>query len=67
MKERRSNAKELLLDIESELGQEKVTQVVAIITNFHQMSSSELEVELVDAFGDNGELKARFIEFLPRG
>ena len=67
MKERRSNAKELLLDIESELGAEKLTQVVAVITNFHQMSSGEVEMELVNAFGDNGELKARFIEFLPRG
>ena len=53
------------MDIESNLGQEKMSQLVEIIKNFSEMTSEEVESELDDIFGSSAQLLARFIDFLP--
>jgi hypothetical protein len=65
LKERRSNAKMLLSDIEEKLGKEKMTQLLDIIKGFHQRSSSELLTEIDGIFEGVSDLQTKFMDFLP--
>jgi hypothetical protein len=63
---RRSNAKELLIDIETKLGKEKMMIVVGMIRNFHQISTSALLSDITKIFEGDEDLMDRFTDFLPR-
>lgn len=65
LKERRANAKVLLLEIESIVSPEKYSQLMDIITDFYQKSSEEVLEEVEEIFEGHSELQARFIDFLP--
>ena len=64
--ERRVDAKQLLLDIEDQLGKEKLAEVVNAIKRLHQKPISDLKSELVEVLKGHAELLQRFLEFLPR-
>eukprot|EP00980_Cylindrotheca_fusiformis_P009921 scaffold2195_cov132-Cylindrotheca_fusiformis.AAC.5 len=64
-RERRSNAKRVLLEIDQKLGQEKLAQLMDLIRGFHQRSASDLIAEIDEVFDGASELKSMFLDFLP--
>lgn len=66
VEERRVKAKELLLDVESQFGKEKMAEVADSIKHLHQKSITELKTNLVDIFKGDAEFQKRFLEFLPK-
>lgn len=65
LKERRSSAKVLLLDIELNVGKEKMGHLMNLINTFHQRSSSELLTEIDRIFEGFPHLQTAFMDFLP--
>lgn len=65
VEDRRVRAKQLLLDVEQQLGKEKMAEVVDVIKRLHRKSVAELKSLLVDILKDNAEFQHRFLEFLP--
>ncbi|KAL3931240.1 MAG: hypothetical protein SGBAC_011399 [Bacillariaceae sp.] len=65
LKKRRMDAKVLLLDIEDSVGPEKYSQLLDIISEFHQKSSEEILQEVEEIFEGHSDLQAQFIDFLP--
>ena len=66
MEHRRVDAKRLLLDLEQELGKEKLVEVAAAIKRWHHKSVTQLKVFLVHNLKGHPALLERFVEFLPR-
>jgi len=66
VEERRVAAKELLLQIQLELGTEKMTQIAEAIKLLHQSSVSELKERAVDLLHERPELLDKFLEYLPK-
>jgi predicted transcriptional regulator len=65
LKERRVDAKLLLLEIESAISPEKYSRLVDIITDFYYKSSEEVLQEVEEILEGHSKLQAQFIDFLP--
>ena len=66
LEERRIGAKQLLVDVEEQLGKEKMAEVADAIKRLHQKSVAELKAVLVDILNGQTELLLRFQDFLPK-
>ena len=66
VEERRVDAKQLLLDLEHELGKEKLAEVANAIKRWHHKSVTQLKVFLVHSLKGHPTLLERFVEFLPK-
>ena len=64
--ERRSQAKRLLLDIEDELGFDKMKEVALLINSFHQRPAMDSRTRLLGILHGSDHLKQRMLEFLPK-
>lgn len=64
--DRRTLAKRLLLDIEDELGNEKMTEVAQLVKTFHQRPAIESRTRLLGILHGSDNLKQRMLEFLPK-
>ena len=64
--ERRITAKELLLQIQLELGTERMIQITDAIKALHQSSVPELKERAVELLHEKPELLDRFLDFLPK-
>jgi len=59
-------AKRLLLDIEDELGNDKMIEVAQLVKTFHQRSAIESRTRVLGILHENETLKMRMLEFLPK-
>jgi hypothetical protein len=66
VEDRRVAAKELLLQIQLELGSEKMTLIAEAIKLLHQSSVSALKERVVDLLHERPELLEKFLEYLPK-
>jgi Paired amphipathic helix repeat len=66
VEERRIIAKELLLQIQLELGNEKLLQIMEAVKLLHRSSVAELKERAVELLHDKPELLDRFLAFLPK-
>ncbi|CAB9523474.1 Mesoderm induction early response 1 [Seminavis robusta] len=63
---RRSDAKQLLLDIQRELGKDKMAEVGGAIISLNQGSEVESKEALLRILKNHPQLHQRLVEFLPR-
>ena len=66
VEERRSSAKELLLDIQREMGKEKMAEVAGAIISLNQGSERESKEALLRILKNQPQLHQRLVKFLPR-
>jgi hypothetical protein len=58
-------AKELLLDVESQLGKSKALQVFQVLKDASDLSLVEAKTKLLDILRGQKDFQIRFLEFLP--
>jgi uncharacterized protein (DUF2336 family) len=63
---RRSDAKQLLMDIQREMSKDKMAEVAGAIISLNQGSEMESKGALLRILKNSPELHARLVEFLPR-
>ena len=66
MEERRSAAKQLLLDIQRDMGKDKMAEVAGAIISLNQGLERESKEALLRILKDQPILHQRLVEFLPR-
>ena len=66
VEERRSAAKQLLLDIQRDLGKDKMAEVAGAIISLNQGSERESKEALLRILKNQPQLHQRLMEFLPR-
>lgn len=66
LNDKRAMAKRLLLDIEEELGNEKMTEVAQLVKTFHSRPAIESRTRVLGILHENGALKLRMLEFLSK-
>lgn len=64
--ERRVEAKELLLQIQSTMGKEAMAQIATAVKNLHNTSIGDLKEHALGILQDRPDLFEKFVEFLPR-
>ncbi|KAG7338717.1 ELM2 domain containing protein [Nitzschia inconspicua] len=65
IEERRMKAKELLLDVESQLGKNKALQIFQVLKDASDISLVEAKTKLLDILRGQKDFQSRFLEFLP--
>jgi hypothetical protein len=65
VEERRLKAKELLLDVESQLGKTKALQVFQVLKDASDISMVEAKTKLLEILRGHKDFQSRFLEFLP--
>jgi len=63
--ERRSKAKELILDVGQKLGRNKMLEVMKVIKKADETNLSHTKAKLLEIFRGNKEFQSRFLEHLP--
>lgn len=66
VEERRSEAKEVLLDIQRDLGKDGLAEVAGAIISLHQGAEDESKEALVRILKSHPQHYERLIEFLPK-
>jgi hypothetical protein len=66
VEERRAKAKELLLDVESQLGRTKVIQIFELVKESADAPLVESKTRLMELLRGHKDLQQRFHEFLPK-
>ena len=66
VEERRVKAKELLLDVEANLGTETMLKVFGVLKNADETTLVQCKTKLLDIFRGHKEFQTRFLEFLPQ-
>lgn len=66
VEERRSSAKQLLLDIQRDMGKEKMAEVAGAIISLNQGSERESKEALLRILKNEPQLHQRLVEFLPK-
>jgi MinD superfamily P-loop ATPase len=67
IEERRIKAKKLLIDVETQMGKDKLAEIVDVIKRFNQRSiTTNLKAVIVDICNGYPEFEQRLLEFLPK-
>ena len=64
--ERRAKAKELLLDVETQLGKNKAIHLFSVIKDFQDSPLLESKTRILEILRGHKDFQARFLEFLPQ-
>ncbi|KAL3917182.1 MAG: hypothetical protein SGILL_004833, partial [Bacillariaceae sp.] len=64
--ERRVKAKELLLDVETQLGKNKAIHLFNVIKDFQESPLLESKTRILEILRGHKDFQARFLEFLPQ-
>jgi hypothetical protein len=64
--ERRSKAKELILDVKKKMGSKKMLEVMKVIKKADETALGQTKAKLLEIFRGHKEFQSRFLEHLPQ-